>query len=308
MTSAGEVDHRRNGFDPYEVLTDWDIGSVTQRDDGTRVRSYEISAIDKDIEIAGGLMFPAWTYDGRVPGPSLRVTEGDLVRIRFKNRGSHTHSIHFHGIHPARMDGIPGAGSVEPGGEFLYEFEALPFGCHLYHCHMNPLRRHIHKGLYGAFIIDPDPARHPEAERSARSRLLGTGENSEWQEMLMVMNGFDVNYDDENEVYAVNSIAHAYAKRPIKVDRRRSVRIYLINATEFDPINSFHIHANFFNYFDHGTTLTPTAHTIDTVMQCQGQRGVLEFSFKDHKPGMYMFHAHQAEFAEQGWTGFFEVF
>ena len=75
----------------------------------------------------------------------------------------------------------------------------------------------------------------------------------------MVMNGFNVNYDDENEVYAVNSIAHTYAKRPIKVDRRRPVRVYLINVTEFDPLNSFHVHANFFDYFDHGTTLTPTA-------------------------------------------------
>ena len=205
------------------------------------------------------------------------------------------------------MDGIAGAGSIEPGGEFVYEFEAMPFGCHLYHCHMNPLRRHIHKGLYGAFIVDPDPARHPEAEDAAKSRLLGTDENREWQEMLMVMNGFDVNYDDENEVYAVNSIAHTYAKRPIKVDRRRPVRVYLINVTEFDPLNSFHVHANFFDYFDHGTTLTPTARTIDTVMQCQGQRGILEFSFSDHEPGMYMFHAHQTEFAEQGWSGFFEV-
>jgi manganese oxidase len=307
MTSAGEVDHRRNGFDPYEVLTDWDTGTVTRREDGTRIRTYAITAIDKDIEVAGGLLFPAWTYNGRVPGPSLRVTEGDLVRIHFTNHGSHAHSIHFHGIHSARMDGIVGAGDVEPGGEYVYEFEAKPFGCHLYHCHMNPLRRHIHKGLYGAFVVDPNPVRHPEAEYLAKSRLLGSKENLEWQEMLMVMNGFDVNYDDENEVYAVNSIAHAFAKRPIKVDRRRPVRIYLINVTEFDPINSFHVHANFFDYFDHGTTLTPTSHTIDTVMQCQGQRGVVEFSFKDHEPGMYMFHAHQTEFAERGWSGFFAV-
>jgi len=307
MSTKGEVDHQRNGFDPHDLLTDWDTGIVSRRDDGRLLRTYEIVAVDRDVEIAGGLLFPAWTYNGRVPGPTLRATEGDLVQIRFVNSGSHTHSIHFHGIHPARMDGVPGAGSVEPGGEFLYEFEARPFGCHLYHCHVNPLRRHIHKGLYGAFIVDPDPASHPEAEEKARSRLLGSEENVQWQEMLMVMNGFDVNYDDDNEVYAVNSIAHAYAKRPIKVDRSRPIRIYLINVTEFDPINSFHVHANFFDYYDHGTTLTPTSRTLDTVMQCQGQRGILEFNFMDHEPGMYMFHAHQAEFAEQGWTGFFEV-
>src|SRR3546814_5034229 len=70
-------------------------------------------------------MFPAGTYNGRVPGPTLRVTEGDRVRVRFENRGSHPHTIHFHGIHSARMDGVPGAGDALPGGEFIYEFDAF---------------------------------------------------------------------------------------------------------------------------------------------------------------------------------------
>ena len=101
----------------------------------------------------------------------------------------------------------------------------------------------------------------------------------------MVMNAFDTNFDDENEVYAVNTVAHAYLKRPIRIDRARPVRVYLVNITEFDPINSFHLHANFFDYYDHGTTLTPTLRTVDTVMQCQAQRGILEFTFADHEPG-----------------------
>ena len=63
------------------------------------------------------------------------------------------------------------------------------------------------------------------------------------------------------------------------------MRVYLVNVTEFDPINSFHLHANFFDYYDHGTTLTPTLKTVDTIMQCQAQRGILEFSFAEHEPG-----------------------
>ena len=123
----------------------------------------------------------------------------------------------------------------------------------------------------------------------------------------MVMNGFDTNFDDENEFYAVNSIPFAYFERPIRIERSRPVRVYLVNITEFDPINSFHLHANFFDYYDHGTTLTPTLKTVDTVMQCQGQRGILEFTFAEHEPGIYMFHAHQSEFAELGWMSHFEV-
>jgi len=307
MTTVGSVDHARNGFDPHDLLTDWETGTLSADSDGNQVRTFDITAVDVEIEIAPGIFFPAWTYNGRVPGPALRAREGEQLRINFINNGSHPHSLHFHGIHGASMDGIAGAGLVAPGESFVYEFSAHPFGCHLYHCHAVPLKRHVHKGLYGAFIIDPDPARHPEHSEVAQSRLLGTTENQDWQEMVMVMNGFDTNFDDENEIYAVNTVAHEYMKRPIRIDRDRPVRIYLINITEFDPINSFHIHGNFFDYYDHGTTLTPTLKTVDTVMQCQAQRGIIEMSFRDHEPGRYMFHAHQSEFAELGWMSFFEV-
>src|SRR5690606_24733628 len=187
------------------------------------------------------------------------------------------------------MDGVTGVGrgEIEVGGNFVYEFDAEPFGCHLYHCHAQPLKRHIHKGLYGAFIIDP-----PEGRPPAR-------------EFMMMMNAFDTNFDGENEIYAVNTVGHEYARRPIPIKVGELVRIYLINITEFDPINSFHLHAEFFDYYDHGTTLTPTLRTVDTIMQVQAQRGILEFRYR--WPGQYMFHAHVSEFAELGWMGFFNA-
>lgn len=307
MITVGSVDYARNGFDPTSMLTDWYTGVVSELPDGRKLRTFEITAEEKEIEIAPGVMFPAWTYNGRVPGPALRATEGERLNILFRNNGSHPHSLHFHGIHSARMDGVPGAGVIEPGEEFLYEFNAKPFGCHLYHCHALPLARHIHKGMYGLFVIDPDPALHPDQSDVASSRLFGSPENGQWQEMAMIMNAFDTNFDGENEFYACNTIAHCYAKEPIKIDRNRPVRIYLVNITEFDPINSFHLHGNFFDYYDQGTTLTPTLKTVDLIMLCQAQRGILEFTFKEHEPGLYMFHAHQSEFTELGWMGMFDV-
>ncbi len=294
---VGTVDHSRNGFDPSDVLYDYDYGEVSKRGAQT-VRDYEVFAQDKEIEIAPGLFFPAWTYNGRVPGPTLRCTEGDRVRVRFTNGGSHPHTIHFHGFHSARMDGVPGVGKgdVMPGETFTYEFDAAPFGCHLYHCHSSPLKRHIHKGLYGGFIIDPKGG-----ERSPqRAKDEGI------KEMVMVMNAFDTDFDGENEVYAVNSVAFAYNTAPIRVGTDEAVRVYLINVTEFDPINSFHLHGNFFNYYDTGTSLEPTVFT-DMIMQAQAQRGILEFDFKGFEPGHHMFHAHQSEFVELGWMGFYDV-
>lgn len=306
-TVVGAVDPARNGFDPHAILTDWDVGAVVTDPDGTRVREWVVTAVDTEVEIAPEVMFPAWTFEGRIPGPTLRCTEGERLHIVFQNGSAHPHTMHFHGIHSWRMDGVPYAGLVQPGGRFVYEFEAKPFGCHLYHCHALPLKRHIHKGMYGAFIVDPDPARHPEAREAAESRLLGSARNAEWQEIMLCMNGFDTNFDEENEVYAVNTVAFAYQQKPIRVERQRRLRIYLINLTEFDPINSFHLHGNFFDYYDHGTTLTPTLRTVDTIMQCQGQRGIIEIDWSAHEPGIYMFHAHQSEFAELGWMSHFEV-
>src|SRR6266545_3148380 len=127
-----------------------------------RVREYTLVASDKDVEIAPGITFPAWTYNGSVPGPVIRATEDDILRVNFVNAGTHPHTIHFHGIHPAGMDGV--FEIVDRGEIFTYEFPARPFGMHLYHCHSTPLKKHIHKGLYGAFIIDPPKPRPPPAQ------------------------------------------------------------------------------------------------------------------------------------------------
>ena len=110
---VGTVDHARNGFDPMQMLTDWDTGTLSTLPGGQSLREYTITAQEKEIEIAPGVFFPAWTYNGRVPGPTLRCTEGDRLRITFINQSSHPHTIHFHGVHPAEMDGVPGAGPGE---------------------------------------------------------------------------------------------------------------------------------------------------------------------------------------------------
>src|SRR5256886_13655126 len=123
-------------------------------------------------------------------------------------------------------------------------------------------------------------------------------------ELLMVQNAFDPDFDDENEVYAVNPVASHFMYEPVRVRRNELVRIYLVNIVELDPINSFHVHGNFFHRFPTGTSLSPTEYT-DTVIQGQGQRDVLELRFPH--PGKYMFHAHKSEFAALGWMGFFDV-
>ena len=286
-------------FDPMAYLTTWNFNNLplderrkyykeTVLPDGRTLREYWINAQDKEIEIAPGVYFPAWTYNGQVPSPTIRVTEGDRIRVHFTNKGTKPHTMHFHGFHPSNMDGSMPADFVYPGQNFTYEFEAEPFGVHLFHCHSVPLKQHISKGLYGAYIVDPKNDTRPKADK----------------ELVMVMNAFDTDLDGENEVYAVNTKAFYYAMNPIKVKKDELVRIYLINIVEFDPVNSFHLHATFFDEYRTGTKLKPNAYT-DVVSFAQAERSILDVRFR--YPGMYMFHAHVYEFTELGWMGFFEV-
>ena len=301
---------------------------------GQKLHEYLFIAQDKQIAIAPGIYFPAWTFNGQVPGPTIRATQGDRIRIWFINQSeSHPHTIHFHGWHAFEQDGTmvhqfvhpirnaarsynmpfgPGAdpkpwldlkrSQMRRDGYDLYEFDADPVGLHLYHCHSVPLKRHIHKGMYGTFIVDP-PGGRPKIDPDTNMPLPP---DHPVHEMVMVMNGFDTNFDGENEVYAVNSAAFQYQVNPIPVKIGHLVRIYLVNVTEFDPLNSFHLHAGFFRIYRTGTNLRSDEYT-DTAMFCQGERAILEFRFRDGWPGKYMFHAHQSEFAELGWMALFEA-
>src|SRR5439155_3464929 len=268
------------------TLTEFDTGKVTRLPGGRVLREYWVEALNKEIEVAPGVRYAAWTFNGAVPGPTLRCTEGDSILVHFTNKAAMPHSMHFHGIHAAGMDGV--FEQVPPGSSFDYAFTARPFGLHLYHCHTMPVKMHIARGLYGVFLVDPKTPR-PKA-----------------REMVMVMNGFDTDLNGEdNEFYTVNGFANVFFRDyPIPIKQGELQRVYLVNMTEFDLLNSMHTHATFFHVYPTGTSMTPTIYT-DTISMGQGERAILEFRY-DY-PGRFLFHAHQNEFAELGWLGQFEV-
>jgi FtsP/CotA-like multicopper oxidase with cupredoxin domain len=298
-------------------------------------REFELTAVPQSIEVARGVQFPAWTFFGTgqwgptAPGPTLRCSEGDQVRIKFHNGDRHPHTIHLHGIHPGEADGV--FETIYTGRDYNYEFTAEPFGLFLYHCHVAPVKKHIEKGLYGAFIVDPVNVVDPFPPTPTHTPTTQPATRPQAREMVMVMNGFDVDFDGENEFYTVNGIANYYLDNPIQIGVGELVRIYLVNMTEFDPVNSFHLHGNMFRLYRTGTRFDPRpeadwsqitgatlderigkwlyadrfAEVTDTVFLGQGERAILEFVPKH--PGKFLFHAHQSEFLELGWTGLFEV-
>jgi len=273
-------------FNPDKYLREFSYGRVSKLSDGTALREFTIIAEDNKImEISPGVFFNVWTFNGTVPGPTIRATEGDLVRINFISNGQKPHTMHFHGIHKAEMDGVfdpVGQG----GGRFTYEFTAEPVGVHPYHCHVMPLEEHISRGMYGVYIVDPKEGRSPA------------------DEMVMVLNGLDTDFDTENNFYAANTIPFYYQHHPIQIDMNELIRVYVVNILEFDQINNLHLHGNLFDYYPTGTYRVPSTYT-DVITFSQGERGIMEFNYT--YPGKYLFHAHKTEFAEKGWTGLFLV-
>lgn len=251
--------------------------------DGRRaaVREIELPVTQRQIEVGDGVIVDAWSYDGRVPGPVIRATEGDTVRIHVTNRTSHAHNVHLHGRHSPAMDGWE---PIPAGSEFTYEVVAGPYGLHPYHCHTAPLHEHISRGLYGAMIVDP-PEGRPDAH-----------------EIVLVLGGWDVDGDGRNELVCWNGIAGLYHRFPIKVPVGELVRVYLVNMLEYEPLASFHLHAQTFDVLRSGTSLEPHEHT-DTISMAQGERAIIEFTLPE--PGRYMFHPHQHQLADRGAMGWF---
>ena len=244
-------------------------------------RTYDLPVTARHHAVAEGAVVEAWTYAGSVPGPIIRATEGDRLRIRMQNHTSHAHNVHLHGRHDPAMDGWE---PIPPGAGFTYEVTAAPFGLHPYHCHTAPIAEHIARGLYGAMIIDPPGGRPPA------------------HEVVLVLGGFDLDGDGRNEVVAFNGVAGAYHRFPIRVPVGALVRVYVVNLLEHDPIASFHLHAQTFDLYRSGTSLTPDEHT-DVVALTQGERAIVEFRLPE--PGRYMFHPHQSRLAALGAMGWF---
>ncbi len=246
------------------------------------VRDYEFTVTARPLQVANGITYPdAWTYNATAPGPILRATEGDTLRVTVHNRTQHDHNLHLHGRHSPLMDGWE---PIVPGASFTYEVTAAPFGIHPYHCHTPPLAQHVSRGLYGAMIVDPPGGRPPA------------------HEFVLVLSGWDADGDLVNEVHAFNGVAGYFGKFPIKVPVGELVRVYVLNMTEYQPLASFHLHAQTFDVFRTGTRLDPDEHT-DTVTLGQGERAIVEFTLPE--PGRYMFHPHQHHLAETGAMGWF---
>jgi manganese oxidase len=181
LTGAGTLAVRGQSTQPTEALSSAALADLPIRLSRTgeikptgRTRAFDLVARRAPWELLPGVAVQAVTYNGSVPGPTLRVTEGDTVRVTLRNELNQDTSIHWHGLHvPAAMDGVPGVTQppVRPGETFTYEFTASHAGTFMYHPHANSAEQ-IDNGLYGLFVIDPQ---EPDQTRFDREFTMMLG-------------------------------------------------------------------------------------------------------------------------------------
>ncbi|MHA7646657.1 multicopper oxidase domain-containing protein [Nitrosopumilus sp. S4] len=247
-------------------------------------RTYTVIAEDTTLEIAPGTRVEAWTYNGTIPGPTLRATEGDRVIINFINNGKLPHTMHFHGDHNEKNDGV--FQEVLPGESYTYDFIAEPAGLFMYHCHVMPVSEHIRNGLYGAFIVDPKEGLEP-----AREYVLVKGEydledQETWTPDYVFFNGY----------------ADQYWNNPLPVKTGEKVRLYYVDMGAIAAFG-FHIHGTIFDTIISGIWENKPIKT-QTWEVSPGNAAIFEATWKE--PGRYLFHLHGTP-EEKGTMAYFDV-
>lgn len=250
-------------------------GSISgNQEEGFRpTKKITIILENTEIEIAPGEKIKTWAFNGTVPGPTVRLTEGETASILFVNNGTFPHTIHFHGIHDDKNDGVLPV--IMPGKSYTYNITAEPAGALMYHCHVPPVSEHIRMGMYGAFIIDPKDQPLKPAK-----------------EYYMVMSEFST--DEKNvtkflaDHYPINGYSYQYMSYPLEITQGDLLRIYLVNMgiTISSPM---HLHSTIFDVYPSGL-LSNKPHKAQTIQVAPGDAAIIEAKWK--YPGSYMFHSH----------------
>jgi FtsP/CotA-like multicopper oxidase with cupredoxin domain len=289
--------------------------------DSGKEKVFHLYAGDLTQELSQGTTLYSWGFglwDDKqnkpaskptIPGPEIRVKEGDRVKIVFHNQQKEPHTIHFHGVDNSfEGDGTPGISqkAVEEGKTFTYEFKAPKAGTYFYHCHVEP-DRHPEMGLYGAFIVEPKDKktnydgeftlmlaeRDPKlslAEGTEAGKYVGTAaehehlDNGEYDTIARQPKYFTINGKIDPDI------------PPLKVKKGGTYLIRLINAGS--DVHSIHIHGHHFKVVATDGREISNPVTKDTITIGPGER--YDLVLKANNPGIFPLHCHMGPHGTHG--------
>lgn len=283
----------------------------------TTVREYTLEISEKSIDFGGGNAWTVWTYNGTVPGPTLRIKAGEVLRVRVVNKHNRVHSFHAHlTSYPIEMDGSQsniinnkGAGAmIAPGKEYTYEYRPETPGATYYHCHSAdkefPINQHILQGLYGMIIVeDPKAA-------AGREEILFMAETTRLRKGTVppyVMNGMGVPGGELalEEIYkkeGLNGVVAQLGKAVpfFKMKVGETMKLHVVNIGNLD--HTLHVHEVPLVSL---AVLGGRPWPAQVVPLLSGALDTLQIRFKN--PGIWLFHCHVVSHADAGMIGVFIV-
>ncbi len=261
----------------------------------TRLHRIRLEMTHTTVTVAPGVRYAAWTFDNRVPGPTLRVAQGDTIDFTLINRATTPHSLDFHAAEIAPDKYYR---NLMPGDSIHYRFVARVPGAFMYHCGTAPVAMHIANGMYGVLVVDPATPR-PAAKEfvfvQSEFYLSQTKDKNgvfqlDWNRMLHLA--------PDHVVF--NGRASQYASHPLEVAPGELVRMYVVNAGP-NRISSFHVVGGIFEHVFQDGAATPSLRGVQTVNVPVGGGAIFEVRLRE--PGDYPFVTHAFADATKGAVG-----
>lgn len=260
-----------------------------------RLHRVRLEMTHTTVTIAPNKTYAAWTFGNQVPGPALRVAQGDTVDFTLINRAPIPHSLDFHAAEIAPDKYYR---NLMPGDSIHYRFVARVPGAFLYHCGTAPVALHIANGMYGALVVDPRAPR-PEAKEFvlvqsefylSPSRDASGAYSIDWNRMLGLA--------PDHVVF--NGRASQYAEHPLEVRPNELIRMYVVNAGP-NRISSFHVVGGIFAQVFLDASAETSLRGIQTVDVPVGGGAIFEVRLRE--PGDYPFVTHAFADATKGAVG-----
>ena len=266
-------------------------------------RTFRIPITHDTIQIADGVNYEGWTFGGTVPGPVIRVRQGDLVKIVLVNNAPMGHSIDFHA---ARIPMNVAFRMVNPGDSIMFEFEARDPGVFMVHCGTPPVLMHIMQGMYLPIIVDPRDGwpGHADKEFVIVQSEFYAGEAHDG----MAAMDFQAAMDNHSSYVVFNGRANQYKDQPLQVNEGDKVRLFVMNAGP-NSNSDFHIVGTIFDRVYVDGNMDRPLEGVQTVVVPAGGGAVFETQFQrgSNGEGVYAFVTHSFSDASKGAVGLIQV-
>ncbi|MEF8812369.1 MAG: copper-containing nitrite reductase [Halovenus sp.] len=301
LDAAKDVDTDRIAADPRDVPdpVDWDE---------PRHHEVEMTTTEETAEIEPGVTFDYMTFDGRIPGPMVRVRRGDTVTFTIHNDESNSmpHNMDFHAVYGP--GGGADASTVNPGETASFEFKAMYPGVFVYHCAVPNLDYHISAGMFGAILVEPEDGL-PEVDRElyfGQHELYTRGEAGEKGHHTF---DFDSMAAEEPTYVCLNGEAYAFTGDgygPVTVEKGERVRIFWSNGGP-NLISSWHGIGNVWEtFYRDGDVVSDPDRYVETAPVVPGSVAIAEIDTPVPGPIKLVDHA-LSRVARKGLLGIVEV-